>query len=38
MNLASEDLLIHYQLFEEDFTLFFEDLREYCSLKIITTT
>lgn len=38
MNLASEDLLIHYQLFEEDFTLFFEDLREYCNLKIITTT
>lgn len=35
MNLASEDLLIHYNLFEEDFKLFFEELREFCSTKII---
>ncbi|WP_418650696.1 ACP phosphodiesterase [Tenacibaculum aestuariivivum] len=34
MNLASEDLTIHYQLFEEDFTLFFEDLRKYCNLQL----
>lgn len=34
MNLASEDLLIHYQLFEEDFTLFFEELRDFCTVKI----
>lgn len=33
MNLASEDLLIHYQEFEEDFTLFFEDLRKFCTSK-----
>ncbi|MCG8804791.1 DUF479 domain-containing protein [Tenacibaculum finnmarkense] len=34
MNLASEDLENHYRLFEEDFTLFFEDLRSFCSVKI----
>ncbi len=38
MNLASEDLLIHYQLFEDDFTLFFEDLRNFCNSKINPTT
>ena len=37
MNLASEDLLIHYQLLENDFTLFFEDLRKFCNLKINQT-
>ncbi|CAM1346726.1 ACP phosphodiesterase [Tenacibaculum insulae] len=37
MNLASEDLLIHYQLFEDDFTLFFEDLRNFCNKKINKT-
>ncbi|MCG8858737.1 DUF479 domain-containing protein [Tenacibaculum finnmarkense] len=34
MNMASEDLENHYRLFEEDFTLFFEDLRSFCSVKI----
>ncbi len=34
MNLASEDLLIHYQSFEDDFTIFFEDLRKFCSLEL----
>ena len=38
MNLASEDLLIHYDLFENDFTLFFEDLRKFCDSKINLTT
>ncbi len=38
MNLASEDLLINYQLFEEDFTLFFEDLREFCSSTLNKTS
>ncbi|MBE7691110.1 acyl carrier protein phosphodiesterase [Tenacibaculum piscium] len=34
MNLASEDLTIHYKLFEEDFNLFFEDLRAFSKLQI----
>ena len=38
MNLASEDLLIHYQLLEDDFTLFFEDLRDFCNSKRNKTT
>ena len=37
MNLASEDLLLHYQEFEDDFTLFFEDLRTFCTLKLTAT-
>ena len=37
MNLASEDLLLHYQEFEDDFTLFFEDLRTFCTSKLTTT-
>ena len=36
MNLASEDLLLHYQEFEDDFTLFFEDLRNFSTLKLTT--
>jgi len=34
MNLATEDLLIHYQDLENDFTTFFEDLRKFCTQKI----
>ena len=37
MNLASEDLLLHYQEFEDDFTLFFEDLRTFCTSKLTAT-
>ncbi|MCD8405636.1 acyl carrier protein phosphodiesterase [Tenacibaculum dicentrarchi] len=35
MNLASEDLAIHYHLFEEDFTLFFQELRDFCNIQIV---
>ncbi len=35
MNLASEDLLIHYNLFEEDFRAFFQELRAFCKSKIL---
>jgi len=35
MNLASEDLLIHYDLFEEDFRSFFEELRAFCANKTL---
>lgn len=38
MNLASEDLLLHYQEFEDDFTLFFEDLRTFCTSKLTALT
>ena len=37
MNLATEDLLIHYEILEEDFTLFFEDLRNFCNSKLNQT-
>lgn len=37
MNLATEDLLIHYQVLEDDFTLFFEDLRNFCNSKLNQT-
>ncbi len=33
MNLAIEDLEIHYQDFEDDFTLFFQDLQDFCASK-----
>lgn len=36
MNLASEDLLVNYHLFEDDFTLFFEDLQNFCTEKLKT--
>lgn len=35
MNLASEDLLIHYNLFEEDFRAFFQELRAFCTNKTL---
>ncbi|MBA6155295.1 DUF479 domain-containing protein [Tenacibaculum sp. S7007] len=35
MNLASEDLLIHYNLFEEDFSTFFQELRAFCASKTL---
>ncbi len=35
MNLASEDLLIHYDLFEEDFKAFFQELRTFCKSKTL---
>ncbi|CAL2081239.1 Acyl carrier protein phosphodiesterase [Tenacibaculum sp. 190524A02b] len=31
MNLATEDLLIHYDVFQEDFFLFFKELCDYCN-------
>lgn len=34
MDLAIEDLKIHHQKFEKDFTLFFKDLEDFTSLKI----
>ncbi|MGB1042861.1 MAG: ACP phosphodiesterase [Tenacibaculum sp.] len=37
MNLATEDLLIHYQAFEKDFTLFFEDLRKFTNQELHKT-
>ena len=37
MNLATEDLLIHYEILEDDFTLFFEDLRNFCNSKLNQT-
>jgi len=35
MDLAIEDLKIHYNEFEEDFTLFFEDLRKFTEEKTL---
>ncbi|CAM1367421.1 Acyl carrier protein phosphodiesterase [Tenacibaculum sediminilitoris] len=34
MNLATEDLLEHYQIFENDFITFFEDLRAFSHQKL----
>lgn len=34
MNLATEDLLEHYTIFENDFTTFFEDLRTFSHQKL----
>jgi acyl carrier protein phosphodiesterase len=34
MDLAIEDLKIHHQKFEKDFTLFFKDLEDFTSQKI----
>ena len=36
MDLAIEDLTLHYDDFENDFTLFFEKLRTFCDEKIKT--
>ncbi|MFV0248376.1 MAG: ACP phosphodiesterase [Tenacibaculum sp.] len=33
MNLATEDLLLHHESFQNDFTLFFDDLQEFSKLK-----
>lgn len=40
MNLATEDLLEHYQAFEEDFTAFFSDLKHFSEekLKVLNPT
>ncbi|WP_299104883.1 ACP phosphodiesterase [uncultured Tenacibaculum sp.] len=34
MNLATEDLLNHYAVFEQDFTSFFAELQSFCKEKI----
>lgn len=36
MNLASEDLLNHYNEFEQDFISFFEELQKFCTVEITT--
>ncbi len=35
MNLAIEDLLLHYDNFKNDFTIFFKDLKNFSEIKII---
>ena len=35
MNLAINDLQDHYEHFEKDFTLFFEELRHFCKEKLL---
>lgn len=35
MNLALEDLELHYQDFENDFILFFKDIQKFASYKYI---